>query len=350
MPFKRIRRMIRGKRPQAASPTPKVFAPELKRLKELTDRRLTGESRREIPKRLTELSRKTARELRQGSMLYSKVRSLDPTSIIQRYKAIHGKTPVGLLLEQQKSIFNCTGHTVSLNRLLASIGGVEVGSVNLHGHTAPTATIHGTTYVMDINLQDAKALTKQQYERMLLSAQKNRNHPLYGLVRFHAPAKPSITELRKQITFTNGPDAGIAAAHHNLANTLIRTREYKQAIVHGEKAVELHPNAEAFNDLGVALANYGDRKQATRMFRQAIRMNPNYSQAHFHLANALYGPGKYKKSIEHYLNAVRIDPEFALAHLNLASTLLALGRHAEAASHFAEAQRLNAIRLRRTTL
>ena len=59
------------------------------------------------------------------------------------------------------------------------------------------------------------------------------------------------------------------------------------------------------------------------------------------LAHHLYNEGKNEEARAWYEQALRIAPDYAEAHNNLGLTLDALGRQNEATSHFLEALRIN---------
>lgn len=59
------------------------------------------------------------------------------------------------------------------------------------------------------------------------------------------------------------------------------------------------------------------------------------------LGSALRSTGDLKGAIAEYREAVRLNPQFSYAHYNLGSALLVHGDQAEAAKEFAEAERLN---------
>jgi tetratricopeptide (TPR) repeat protein len=56
-------------------------------------------------------------------------------------------------------------------------------------------------------------------------------------------------------------------------------------------------------------------------FREAIRIQPDYTKAHNNLGSVLVLQGKNKESIEHFREAVRIQPDYKLAQENLKRAL-----------------------------
>lgn len=79
-------------------------------------------------------------------------------------------------------------------------------------------------------------------------------------------------------------------------------------------------------DLALASWDRGERVQAEREFREAIRCNPQYSEAHNNLANILYLRGDVKTAAEEWALAVRADASNFQAWMNLARALEKQGR------------------------
>jgi len=98
--------------------------------------------------------------------------------------------------------------------------------------------------------------------------------------------------------------------------------------------------AEAYTDLGTALDQTGKLEEALVYYQQALRINPDYVDAHFNLAQLLTGMGRREEAINHYTEVLRLDPGDAMAHYNLANLLADAGRETEAISHYSAATRL----------
>src|SRR2546425_149811 len=56
-------------------------------------------------------------------------------------------------------------------------------------------------------------------------------------------------------------------------------------------------------------------------FREAIRINPNYAEAHNSLGSAFQDQGKLDDAIVEYREAIRIDPNLAEPHYLLGEAL-----------------------------
>jgi tetratricopeptide (TPR) repeat protein len=167
------------------------------------------------------------------------------------------------------------------------------------------------------------------------------------------------------------------AAWVNRGITYTRLRKWDQALVDLSKATELDPKqATGWQALGDALRGQGKLADAEAAYRQAIRLKPEYANAHsslgvllcddkrdyagaiiafrkairlkpdeasyrFNLGNALQGHGKLGEAQAAYRQAIRLKPDCAEAHNNLGSLLCDHKRdYAGAVIAFREAIRL----------
>jgi protein O-mannosyl-transferase len=102
--------------------------------------------------------------------------------------------------------------------------------------------------------------------------------------------------------------------------------------------------ANAHNNLGALLMKNPARvTEGIGEFREAIRDDPNFARAHFNLASALWAiPGLQEEGLEEYETAIRIEPQNSSAQRVLGVVLATLpGRLPDALDHFQEAVRLN---------
>ena len=135
--------------------------------------------------------------------------------------------------------------------------------------------------------------------------------------------------------------AGNHRAESNLAHALAGQRRLEEAVAHYRAALRIKPDfAEAHHNLGLALADQGKVSEAMTHYADALRALPDYLEAHNNLAVALAGKGRNAEAIRHFAEAVRIDPTVAVAHNNLGVALAREGRLEEAARELAEALRL----------
>ena len=84
----------------------------------------------------------------------------------------------------------------------------------------------------------------------------------------------------------------------------------------------------------------GQLTQAITAFQEAIKEQPDLTEAHYNLANAYIGQRDYRQALAAYLEAVRLKPDFVQAHTNLGFVYARLRQHEEAAAAFREAIRV----------
>jgi Tfp pilus assembly protein PilF len=114
-----------------------------------------------------------------------------------------------------------------------------------------------------------------------------------------------------------------------------------EAISHYEHALRINPDyAEAHYNLGIALAQTGKIEEAIAHYEQALRINPDSAEPHINLGIALGQTGKIEEAIAHFQQALRINPDLAEAHLNLGVALVKLGKPNDAIRHYEQALRI----------
>jgi len=84
----------------------------------------------------------------------------------------------------------------------------------------------------------------------------------------------------------------------------------------------------------------GDLPGFVRHAREALIREPNYPQAHYHLALGLYRQGRIDEAIDHWRHALRYDERYPEAHYNLGAVLFARGEADEALFHLLRAAEL----------
>lgn len=137
--------------------------------------------------------------------------------------------------------------------------------------------------------------------------------------------------LWASVTNVNPEDA---LAHVNLGNALLeipgRTTD---AISEYQSALRIYPNyADAHNNLGAILLQSGRTAEAIVEYQTAVRLDPDYPDAHSNLGGALSRiPGRMAEASAELQTAVRLDPENARRRAALGNVLLQIpGRIFEA--------------------
>ena len=98
---------------------------------------------------------------------------------------------------------------------------------------------------------------------------------------------------------------------YNMGIDLAKSGKPEAAIPHFEEALRLKPDyVDAHNNLGVVLAGQGGTPEAISHFEAALRTDPNSADAHVNLGIALSGiPGRTPEAIRHFETALRIKPD-----------------------------------------
>ncbi|WP_413677349.1 tetratricopeptide repeat protein [Prochlorococcus sp. MIT 0916] len=105
----------------------------------------------------------------------------------------------------------------------------------------------------------------------------------------------------------------------------------KEAELYQSIAIKLKPDfANAHSNLGNILRDLGKLEEAELSTRKAIELKPNLAEAHSNLGNILRDLGKLEEAELSTRKAIELNPNFAQAYFNLGSTLIELGKIKEA--------------------
>lgn len=91
------------------------------------------------------------------------------------------------------------------------------------------------------------------------------------------------------------------------------------------------------NNLGFFLMEQGKLSEAERHFREALRINPRYGEAHVNLGNIFSARGKEKAAFQEYLKAVKANPRLSQALFNLGCMLERQGKIDSALDYYRRA-------------
>jgi tetratricopeptide (TPR) repeat protein len=163
---------------------------------------------------------------------------------------------------------------------------------------------------------------------------------LYWLARldyFQRRYDDAVAKLQRAVKL----DPGSPRIWDNLGlnhDMLGQSGEAQQAF---EKAVELNrrlktPSAWPPMNFGALLFRLQKLAEAETSLREALRYEPQFAQAHYHLGRVLEKTGDNTKAIEELQTAARLDPAMAEAEYTLSQIFRRLGRNAEAAKALEE--------------
>src|SRR5215204_908175 len=99
--------------------------------------------------------------------------------------------------------------------------------------------------------------------------------------------------------------------------------------------------AESLNARAETAIDAGRFAEAVEPLRQALKLKPDFADAHYNLGFALHSLGQSAEAVEPLRRATQLDPADADAPVYLGAALAKLGRHAEAAAAYEQAARLS---------
>src|SRR3954447_11072228 len=107
---------------------------------------------------------------------------------------------------------------------------------------------------------------------------------------------------------------------HNIIGLMLGRKgsDTDQVVAEFNEALRLRPEyAEAHNNIGLVLAQNGDDEKASNEFREAVRIRPDYADAHANLGAVLL-LSDVDQAIRELEKAISIDPTLIKAQFNLA--------------------------------
>ena len=151
------------------------------------------------------------------------------------------------------------------------------------------------------------------------------------------------SEILYRDTLSKNPSCWMA--ENNLAAELEGQGRAAEAFDHYRSALRIRPDyPEAHNNLGnFLLKTRGSTTEARYHYEEALRIRPGFAEAHTDLANLLSStPGAEQEAIGHYETALALKPGDSQIHFDLAALLARLpGREAEAEAQYEASISLN---------
>src|SRR5256712_213731 len=135
-----------------------------------------------------------------------------------------------------------------------------------------------------------------------------------------------------------GIDPRSPVGQYSWGLALAQEGKLTEAIEHYTTALRIKPDyADAHINLGIALAQQGKLAEASEHYQQALHSKPDYADAHTNWGLALTQQGKPAEANDHYRQALQIKPESAEVHIIWGTALADRGRLAEASEHYRQA-------------
>ncbi len=130
-----------------------------------------------------------------------------------------------------------------------------------------------------------------------------------------APSQPPATPAQPAKSAALPPPSP-----EDLGDSLAMHQRYQAAIASYQKAP---PSASVWNKMGIAYQMMFNVRDATRCYRQSLKLNPHNSQVINNLATVYDSQKEYSQAEHLYRKAIKINPNSALVYKNLGTNLLA---------------------------
>jgi tetratricopeptide (TPR) repeat protein len=136
-------------------------------------------------------------------------------------------------------------------------------------------------------------------------------------------------------------DPDQADAHNNLGLALQQLGSAEEAVAHFEAALERKPFwPTPYLNLGQLVRDQGRAYEALAAYREGVRLCPGAPALHDALGQLLLQLGQPDEALPHCQEAVRLGPGQPAALVNLGNALAALGRRDEAGACYLQAVQL----------
>jgi tetratricopeptide (TPR) repeat protein len=137
----------------------------------------------------------------------------------------------------------------------------------------------------------------------------------------------------------------ISDINYRLGRAIVRTQATANTDLEAQaafrKELETNPfHVAALTEIGEIHLRKAEREEASRLFTEAVRLQPGYPPARVGLAKVLIGEKQWAKALEHLELAAKIAPYEESVHYNLMLAYRGLGRTADAKRALETFQRL----------
>ncbi|MDY6784368.1 MAG: tetratricopeptide repeat protein [Cyanobacteriota bacterium] len=129
--------------------------------------------------------------------------------------------------------------------------------------------------------------------------------------------------------------------HYHLGNGYARLSNPNKAVRHYQEAIAqpILPQLKlgAYNNLGGLLQAAGEYQLAEKIYKEALKIDPNFAIAHYNLAMTYKAIGNFKEAIAACEASIRLNPDRGSAYQNLGVIWLKCGNFAKSEEAFKKA-------------
>jgi predicted O-linked N-acetylglucosamine transferase (SPINDLY family) len=235
----------------------------------------------------------------------------------------HFQAALAALPTHEQYLLSCAGSLLACGRAADAQALLELA---LHQGVRSDAlqamldkTRNGSTTSATSRASDAAAVPQQDLQNLIALFNAGRHAEVETLAQQHLQGFPESGFLWKILG----------------ASLQIQGKDALPAL---RRAVALLPGeADAHNNLGVALQRAGRHEEAAACSRRALDINPEFVEAHRNLGNALFELKEYEPAAASFRHALQLRPD-AETQVNLGIALRDLGQREQALACFKEAE------------
>jgi tetratricopeptide (TPR) repeat protein len=167
--------------------------------------------------------------------------------------------------------------------------------------------------------------------------------PALGLMTFlaaapHFLAAQAPAETPAALASQTASSASAPPTHEELGDTLAVHRRYQAAIAEYVKA---SPSAAVWNKMGIAYQMMFNLKDATRCYRESLKLDSHNSQVLNNLATVYDSLKQYGTAEHFYHKALKVDPQSPLILKNLGTNLLSQRKYSRGWEEYQKALALD---------
>lgn len=127
-----------------------------------------------------------------------------------------------------------------------------------------------------------------------------------------------------------------------IINNLVNSGNFSSAEIKVKKLIKKYPEFPYLNNLyGVILDNQNKFDEAISVYETAVRLKPDYIEAHYNMGNLFLKNRMGKKAVVSYKRVIEINPNYTEGYLKLGNSLKYLNKFKEAISYFRKVLELN---------
>ncbi len=161
------------------------------------------------------------------------------------------------------------------------------------------------------------------------------------LARWHAQ-EGDTTAVKSKVKLALAAASDDVGTHINAATLYLETGMVRQAFGTAVLAVKVDPDFfEAHDLLANMLTSAGRVDEAIVEYREALKGNPRPAMVYSNLANAYATKGDHTSALDNFYKAIELDSTLANTYVGLGRTLEALGRTGEALKYMRRARSID---------